>query len=340
MQQFLKEVGRGKKGAKDLPYEAAKEAAAQIFDGQASDAQIGAFFIAERVKGETVDELLAFIEAARERSTVIPHSLGGVLDCAGPYDGRAKSFAATIPVAAVLAAAGVPVVLHGSGTLPPKYGVSLREILREAGVPTGGDGQTVGRMLNQLGIAFIDTENFCRPLRQLRPVREQLGVRTLLNTAEKFLNLANADYLVAGVFHTTVLEKAAELAVKLGYKRAMIVQGIDGSEDVPVNRPSALYWIQDGTMEKHLIDPKRYGLHAENEPANLTAAEQAASIAGVLQGEHAYRNMVLLNSGLRLWLTERVQNMGEGIELGRSVLDAGDAWKKFEDWRRAPAESP
>lgn len=333
MQEYIKEVGRGKKGAKDLPFESAKEAAARIFDGTATDAQIGAFFIGERVKEETVDELLAFAEAGRERSRLISHHKKGVLDCAGPYDGRGKSFAATIPAAAVLAAAGVPVVLHGSASLPPKYGVSLREILQESGVPVDADGEQLGNMIDEKNVAFIDTERFCPPLYRLRKIREELGVRTLLNTVEKFLNLAGADYLIAGVFHTTALEKAADLTVRLGYRKGMVVQGIDGSEDVPTNRPSAVCVIEDGTVEKHLVDPKKYGLYEDTDPVKLTAAEQAARISGVLQGASEFRKMVLLNSGLRLWLTERARDIGEGIEIAQSILDSGKAWEKFIEWR-------
>ncbi|MFC4767470.1 anthranilate phosphoribosyltransferase [Effusibacillus consociatus] len=333
MQQFLKEVGRGKKGAKDLPFELAKEAADRIFDGEATDAQIGAFFIAERVKSETVEELLAFIESGRERAQKVTHGQKGLLDCAGPYDGRAKSFAATIPVAAVLAAAGVPVVLHGSLSLPPKFGVSLREILQQVGVPVEAHAEQIGNMIDRNNIAFIETENYCPPLRQLRKIREDLGVRTLLNTVEKFLNVAAAEYLVAGVFHTSALEKAAELTITLGYRKAMVVQGIDGSEDIPTNRPSALYIIQDGTMEKHLVNPKDYGLAEDAAPVKLTTADQASHVLEVLQGGRQYRNMVLLNSALRLWLTGHAGDISEGIEIAGSVLDSGKAWAKFSEWR-------
>lgn len=334
MQEYIKEVGRGKKGAKDLTFEQAKEAAARIFDGEATDAQIGAFFIAERVKGETVPELLGFIEAARERSSRISHRQNGVLDCAGPYDGRAKSFAATIPVAVMLAATDVPVVLHGSSSLPPKYGVALRDVMQELGVATDVSGDQLAELIDQQRIAFIETENFCPPLRELREMRKDLGVRTLLNTAEKFLNVGRADYLVAGVFHTTALDKAAELAIELGYEKAMIVQGIDGSEDIPANRPSAICIVENGSIQKHLVNPKDYGLFADNAPASLSAAEQAAQIEQVLQGSSEYRNMTILNCALRLWLTGQTQNIEQGIQMAQTILDSGKALDKLVAWRK------
>ncbi|BCJ85194.1 anthranilate phosphoribosyltransferase [Effusibacillus dendaii] len=333
MQQFIREVGRGKKGAQDLSYEQARQAAQLIFDGEASDAQIGAFLIAERVKSETTEEHLAFVEEARQRTNKILHRKSGVLDCAGAYDGRGKSFAATIPVAAVLAAAGQPVVLHGSHSLPPKYGVSLLEILQELHVSVEREPARLAEVLEQHGLIFAETELLCEPLRALRQIRKDLGVRTLLNYTEKFLNVADADYLVAGVFHTSALDKAAELTLRLGYRKAMIVQGIDGSEDIPTNRPSAFLIIENGKSEKQLIDPKQYGVDEPYEVARLTATEQAQLITSVLQGEASFRNMVLLNSGLRLWFTGQSESMEAGIEQAKQLLDTGKAWEQFQQWR-------
>lgn len=333
MQVYLKEVGRGKKGAKDLSFEEAKHAAALIADREATDAQIGGFFMAERMKGESVTELLAFVEVLRARSARV-EGVPGVLDCAGPYDGRAKSFAATIPVAAVLASAGVPVALHGADSLPPKDGVSLLEILRELGVPTASKAEQAKDTLTKSGLTFVETERLCAPLRGLRPIREGLGVRTMLNTAEKFLNLAGAEWQVTGVFHTSAMDKAAELMKELGYRKGMVVQGIDGSEDIPAHRPSAVLIVRDGEAEKHMIDPKEYGLYAEVDAAGWSAQEQAERILGVLAGEEEeLGRMVVLNSALRLWFTERAGSVAEGVEVAREALASGRAREKFMEWR-------
>lgn len=116
MRDILKEVARGKKGAKDLPYEEALRGARMILSQEATSAQAAVFFVAERIKMETADELLAFVEALRSGST--QHRIPGGIDCAGPYDGRKKSFFASFPAAFVTAACGVPVTLHGGRSLP------------------------------------------------------------------------------------------------------------------------------------------------------------------------------------------------------------------------------
>jgi anthranilate phosphoribosyltransferase len=337
MQTYLREVARGPKGARDLSYDLAHEAACHIFDGAATAAQVGAFLTALRLKGESVDELLAFAEALRERTKTLtpPDEVSGVLDCSGPYDGRSHSFAATIPVSLLLAAAGVPVVLHGSASLPPKYGVTLADIWIELGLCGARSSQhtpdSVKDQLVRHRLVLLDTEQWCTPLATLRSVREQLGVRTLLNTVEKFLNLAQAEMVVAGVFHGTALDNAAALAARLGYRKALIVQGVDGSEDIPTHRPSAACQVVDGQVEKFVIDPGALGMSAPCPRVELSATEQAAEVRRVLrEREHPYRNMVLLNAGLRLWWSGRTNDVGQGVELARELLDSGRAWQTLQ----------
>jgi anthranilate phosphoribosyltransferase len=340
MQEYIREVGRGKKGAKDLTLEQAKDAAARILDGQATDAQIGAFLLSERIKMESIDELQAFIEECRKRSTVVRHGRIGVLDCSGPYDGRAKSFAATIPVSLILAAREVPVVLHASATLPPKNGVSLLEILRELKVETEADEGSVRNQLEKVGIAFLHTETFCPPLRKLRSIREELGVRTLFNTVEKSLNLTDAAFAITGVFHTPALNKTAQLLQRAGIRKGMVVQGIDGSEDLPVNRASTICIFEGDSVEKQIINPKDYDLFYAHEPVRFTCQEQASLTLEILSGaQHPFRNMVLLNSGLRLWFVGKAKTIEEGIELAKTTLDSGEAMCKLEDWKQISSVS-
>ncbi|MCL6592617.1 MAG: anthranilate phosphoribosyltransferase, partial [Alicyclobacillus sp.] len=311
----------GQKGARDLSFAEAYCAAVDILEGRATDAQTAAFLMAERMKGESVEELLAFIRALTERNPPPLRPDSGVLDCAGPYDGRSRSFAATIPVAMVLAAAEVPVFLHAPEALPPKNGVSLKAIVRELGLPVGVTSILGGRF------TFVDPEELHAPLRALRRIREELGVRTLFNTAEKFLNLAGAKYQITGVFHGTAMDKVVQLLTRLPYGRGMVVQGVDGSEDLPVHRATAVCLVEAGRANRFFIHPEELGLKAEAAPVRLSAAEQAEHTRAILRGEpHPYRNAVLLNSGVRLWLVERVASVQDGVALARSILDSGQAW--------------
>ncbi|WP_206886217.1 anthranilate phosphoribosyltransferase [Alicyclobacillus mali (ex Roth et al. 2021)] len=324
MHTWLREVGRGAKGARSLSYDEAYAAAKDILDGRATDAQIGAFLMAERMKGESLDELLAFVRALSSHNPKPLCAEKGVLDCAGPYDGRTKSLAATVPSAIVLSAYGVPVFLHAPEVLPPKRGVSIKSVVQALGLPIGCTKHQTDRF------TFVDPEEVHDNLRALRSIREQLGVRTLLNTAEKLINLSGAEYLVTGVFHGTAMEKVSELVARLTYRRAMVVQGVDGSEDLPIHRASIVTLIEGGRVTKHRIDPGALGLESDVGAVRLSLAEHVEHTQAILSGkEDRFRNMVLLNAGARLWLTKCANSLVEGVETAREIIDSGRAWEWF-----------
>lgn len=313
---FLKEVARGKKGSRDLTYEEAYEAAELIADGKVSPAQIGAFLIAERMKGESSEEITAFTRVFRKRSKTL--TIPGGLDCAGAYDGRAHSFFATIPAAAVLRSSGIPVIFHGSETLPPKYGVVLQEVIDCLGGKrawTGGD-----------PLYYLPAEELCRPLGALRPTRQELGVRTILNHVEKWLNLGGTQSIIYGVFHLTAMNLSCEVMRNLGFQRGLVVQGVDGSEDIPTNRVSRAILIDGERTEEIQIDPTALGLFRPLVKERIPAAEQVKLIRRTLEGEATdFQPMVLLNSAVRLWLMKKAESIGEGIEIARNKLVSGEA---------------
>ncbi len=327
---YLKEVGRGAKGRRDLTYQEARQAADLICDGMCTDAQLGAFLLAERVKGESADELAAFVAALRDRSQRMVPACPEAIDCAGPYDGRSHSFMATVAAGMVLAAAGVPVILHGSATLPPKQGVTVAEVLHELGLAFPADPAGASRVLVETGLVYLDTEVWCPPLARLRRVRQELGMRTLLNTAEKFLNLGGAAHTIAGVFHGAAAAAAASLVSRLGYRRAAVVQGVDGSEDVPVHRDSLLYVIQGDRVEEGRVEPAALGVAAACPRVLWGAKEQAERIRAVLRGEADWEQaMVILNAGLRLWVAGRAEDVREGVALAREALGSGRARERL-----------
>lgn len=354
MREYLKEVARGPRGSKDLTYEEMRKVATMMVTGEATDAQVTAFLVAERMKGETTDEIRAFADILRQQcprlqdmadtDTADMSDMGNMaendtlegptLDCAGPYDGRRHSFLATIPVAAILAASGIRVCLHSSDSLPPKLGTTPKQVLRLLGIQALGDLAEIRKSIKERGFSLIDPEAVCDPLRRLRGIRMDIGVRTLINTAEKLLNLSSADYLITGVFHKTALEKVSGILAHSNFKRACVVQGLDGSEDVSTDGPFLCQLIQNGSSSRHVIEPRNLGLYQPNPPVNLSASEQAKEVEQVLTNQSPrFRNMVLLNSGLRLWVTDQVKSIHEGVQVSQEVLNCGAAWAKFQSWR-------
>ncbi|OYD07082.1 anthranilate phosphoribosyltransferase [Paludifilum halophilum] len=334
MFDLLKEVGRGKKGAKNLTYEQACNAAERILTGKATSAQIGAFFMAERIKMESPEEILAFVEALRVHS--IRYLLYGGIDCAGPYDGRRHSWIATLPTAFVLTACGLPVTLHGSPALPPKRGIALIDVLKEMGLSVRRcSREALQAGADQSGFLFVPADSWCAPLRAIRPLREELGFRTLLNTAEKLIRFSDAPYMAIGVFHKTAFDKMTEILTHIGVHSGIIVQGTEGSEDLPVDRRSRAAILRKGRCETMIFDPDSYGLKKRMPNIEWTAKRQAQTISEVLQGsgEPAYRNMVLLNSAVRLWTAGRAESPEEGLERACHTLDRGLALHQYQWWR-------
>ncbi len=336
---LLKEVGRGKRGAKDLSGEDARRAAELILSGESTPAQNGAFLVAERIKMESVDELMAFVDALRERS--FKHPIHGSIDCAGPYDGRARSFFATLPTAFVLAACGLPAALHASPSLPPKWGVTLCDVVGELGIPwTKLSREAFIDAAGRSGVLFAPAEQWCPPLAQLRELREELGLRTVFNTAEKLLRYTDAPYMAMGVFHGTVFEKMAELVGRLGVKRAIIVQGAEGSEDLTAEKRTRCYLVEGDRYDLHIIDPELYELQVEPAAEEIDRdasyhARTALSILKLDQASPAEYHMVLLNSAVRLWVAQAVESIEQGLETAREALETGAAMRKFQQWTDA-----
>ncbi|MNW39074.1 Anthranilate phosphoribosyltransferase [compost metagenome] len=334
MIDILKEVGRGKRGARDLTYEEACYAAEQILTKKATPAQIGAFFLAERIKMENVDELYAFITICRKYAQRSQVQAG--IDCAGPYDGRATSFMATFATSFVLASAGLPVTLHGTASLPPKWGVTVYDLLSERSKipPTRSLSLHAAELTNVL---FVSAEEWCPPLKELRPIREELGLRTTLNTIEKLIDYSYSPYLVYGVYHNTVFDRMSQLIMQLGYRKALIVQGPEGSEDVYINRPTRTYVVEGDKAELQIIDPELYGLDATPPEVHWTAAEQLRTAEQVLTGEAhiAFIHQVILNGAVRLHIAEKVDSIEEGIYTCKALLEEGAPYAIYQKWLSA-----
>ncbi|MCY9663828.1 anthranilate phosphoribosyltransferase [Paenibacillus alginolyticus] len=336
MISLLKEVGRGKRGARDLTYEEASQAAELILTGAATQAQMGAFLVAERIKMESPEELKAFIDALRQRVNTYP--IPGSMDCAGPYDGRSRTFIATLPTAFVLAACGLPTTLHGSPSMPPKWGITLSDVLAALDVPAlDASREALISAAARTGFLFAPTESWCAPLGELRELRKELGLRTVFNTAEKLLRFTEAPFMAVGVFHGTVFEKITNLLIELGVSRGIVLQGMEGSEDLSVDKRTRTYLIQEGSSELFIVDPEIYELMVEVPEMEWTAQLQAETALSVLRGdaELPYLNMVLLNSAVRLWVSQKAGSIEEGIYLARHAIEQGAALQKFTEWTEA-----
>jgi anthranilate phosphoribosyltransferase len=337
MRFYLREVGQGKTGYRDLTQEEARDAMSLVLSGEATPAQQGAYLLLNRMKGETPDELVGFAEAVRASGSVIRPKVSGLLDIGSPYDGRKKSIVVSPASAIVAAASGVPVVMHGEKDLGPKHGVPIGDVLEALGIRVDDSPEEVERSIEEHGLGYMHQERFAPAVFALKELREEIALRSPLHTVEKICNLAGADYSVIGLAHLPYMEKMLVAASRMGFKRVLIVQGIEGNEDAPTSRPCRAFLWDGGERSDLRIDGSEYGLQAatKEEMEGGDAAFNAAVAERIFEGEAGgHRDLVLLNAGIRIWVAERAATVGEGIELARAAIDSGAAKALLEEIRR------
>jgi len=338
MQYFLREIGQGPKHCRDLTREEAREALDMILSQQVPRAQMGGFLLLERFKGESGEELLGFTDAIRASACQIRPNVEGLLDIGSPYDGRRRHLVVSPVAAIVAAAAGVPVVMHGEKDLPPKHGVGVIDVLEALAVEVDAEPAAVQASVEEVGFGFMRQRRFVPALFALRDLREEIALRSNLNTVEKLYNLAGAAYSLIGLTHLPYLEKMLAAAKQMGFRRLMIVQGLEGNEDVPTSRPCRLFEFLAGELREYRLNPAEYGVQpaSAEDTAGGDAAYNAQALWAVLAGEDRgpRRGLVALNAGLHIYLAERAATIAQGLAQAREVIDSGAAAAKLEALRK------
>jgi anthranilate phosphoribosyltransferase len=343
MQQFVKIVGRGEKLARHLSREEAAEAVIELLDGLGTPAQVGAFLVAMRVKSESAEECVGFTLGARERFEPPALAPGGSVDVGAPHDGRVRTAPLTWLAALVTAAGGVAAVASGTPRLPTKHGVGVHEVLESLGLEPLAAGAAGRETLSRLGLAYQPVERWFPRWEALRPVREELGLRTLLSTVEKLLNPCRADHAVVGIFHKTYLVRLGEALRHLGLQRAVVVQGPEGGVVPSVRRKTAIAWAGPEGVVEDSIDPAALGLSHPTEP---TMPEEPSAITeaytAVLEGgpgaDPAWRDAACLAAGLNFALVQGL-SVAEGARRARELVDSGEVARLWESYAALAGQS-
>lgn len=346
MKAWLREVARGRTSARDLPAEHAQAAAAELLDGRATDAQVGAFLVALRLKSETAGELRAFVEELRrqtQRIPLAPELAARAVDCALSHEGR-DSFMGGLAASLLCSLAGLPMMLHGARPLPPRAGLGTQDVLDALGLPPTAGVEDAGDDLQRFGIAYADDEALCPPLARLRPVREQLGLRTVLHLAGRLCNPAGAQQVLLGLPHPSALERMKALGAGAGYGRLVAVLGNEGSFDLPTHKSAQVLVFEGGASRVLELNAQELGLQAPLR-RGLSLEEQRSRLNLVLSGEdypqiEAERRLVLWNSACYLWLFGRAVSLGEGYEMALELLRSGRGLTQLFKWVKArPAKT-
>ncbi|OCT14945.1 anthranilate phosphoribosyltransferase [Paenibacillus pectinilyticus] len=334
LKQWIQAMGAEQHKMRDLTYDEAVEAANQMANGDSTDAQCAAFLMALCMKGEADEELMAFIDVYRHNSLNY-RSQPNSLNSTGPTEGR-KRFPITLPVSLLLASVGFTQVLHGGEALSSRQGTGVKEIVEGFGVSMQLSIKSWQSQLAQLHIGFLPTEQLCPPMGRLKQVREQLGIRTVFDTLERVLNPVLSSSVIIGVEHRKVMESLIPISMRSGFQQAYMINGIDGSEDLPLYASSTIRIVTPWGDESLVVEPQKFGFTSAPLPV-LNKEEQIEMVKRIIAGEEgsavkSERDHVIFNTGLRLKWFDKVDSYEEGFQLAESLLRRNEAHKVMQRW--------
>jgi anthranilate phosphoribosyltransferase len=343
MREFIGKVGRGRTLARDLRGGEAEEAMRLILTGKASGEQTAAFLMAMRFKGATVEELTAFARAVKRHSRETRPGLEGSVSMCGAYDGKARTLHLGTLSALIACGAGARVVRHGSRGIPPKKGVGTMDVLEALGVNTSmPPGEALGA-LEGIGFAFLSTRVFNPDLERLLMLSDSLGVRTVFHTLAPLVNPGNAPAQILGVAHWPFAQKLAEVLRDLGVQRALVFQGIEGADELPLGESLRMVELRGGETETISISLPGLGIDpGMGELRTRLDAEATAGITlAVLRGEERgpVRSAAVLNAALPIYLSGGAAGFEEAVSVAKASLDSGSAYARLRELIR-PSPPP
>ena len=316
---------------KDLSRKDSAAVMREIMEGKATQAQIAAFLTALRLKGETPDEITGFAETMRQKATRIDPGPGTVVDTCGTGGDSKGTFNISTAAALVVAGAGVTVAKHGNRSVSSCCGSA--DVLEALGVNVQASPELVQKSLHQAGIGFLFAPALHRTMKHAVGPRKEIGIRTIFNILGPLANPAGAEVQILGVFRKDLTAVMAEVLGKLGCRRAMVVHGEDGMDEITTTGASHVAEWVDGEVCEYTVHPEDFGIPVGtlDELRGGDAKENARIILELLDGKKGGKqDIVLLNAGAALHAAGRADSIREGIELARQTIENGGAMDKLQ----------
>jgi len=308
-----------------------------ILAGEATHAQIAAFLIALRMKGEKAAELVGFARAMREMASPVVHGLDGepLLDTCGTGGDSSGTFNISTLAAFTVAGAGVRVAKHGNRSITSQCGSA--DLLESLGIQIGLASEDWARAIREVGIGFLFAPALHAAMKHAQPVRRELRVRTVFNLLGPLTNPAGANTQLAGAPSEHAAELIAEALAELGLRRGFVVHGCDGLDEITTTGPTIVFEVRDGQVERRTLEPSDFGVRTAS-PEELKGGDSACNrrIANsVLAGERGpCRDIVVANAAAGLVAAGQVETFLEGAAIAAISLDSGAARQKAEDLAR------
>lgn len=335
MQQALAKIAEHQSLERDEMHTVMRE----VMSGACTDAQIGAFLMGLRSKGETIDEIAGAAAAMRELATPVTVAVPHLVDLVGTGGDGANLFNVSTAACFVVAAAGASVAKHGNRSVSSTSGSS--DVLETLGVPLDLNPVQVARAISDVGLGFMFAPAHHSAMRYAIGPRRELGLRTLFNLIGPLTNPAGVRRQLLGVFTQSLCVPLAEALRALGSEHAMVVHSHDGLDEVSIAAPTFVAELRDGAVKTYEINPGDYGLAADSLEGLIvdSAAGSAALIRAALRGrpsdavstvavENAQK-IIALNAGATIYVSGVARSLADGIALAEDLLSTGQAAEKL-----------
>ena len=334
--ELLGKVGSGEHTSSGLSLSEAEEAMDAMLDGVATDAQLGAFLIAHRIRRPEPQELAGMLRSYRRQGPVLS-SPGRRAICFGvPYDGRNRT-APLLPLTAIgLVAAGETVVLSGGNPMPVKWGITLAELMNCLGLPWGNLRlEQVQRLLLEEGIALCHQPNLFPAAEKLTPIRDQIGKRPPLASLELIWTPHQGKHLlITGYVHPPT-EARAIAALSLAQEDDVVtVKGLEGSTDLSLGRACIASRSYQGKQQRLILHPRDHGFKGAD-PAFTDMETWAEQAIAALGGSGPMAEALLWNLGAMLWISDNQKDLNSGIKKAKELLESGALLKRLGQIQKA-----
>lgn len=309
----------------DLSEKEMREVFGQIMSGAASEAQIGAFLTGLRIKGETVDEITAAAKVLREKSISIDAGKR-LVDTCGTGGSGINTFNISTAAAFVAAGAGLRVAKHGNRGA--SSGCGSADVLEALGVRLDVGPDLVQRSILEIGIGFLFAPSFHSAMKYAIGARKSIGIRTIFNLLGPLSNPAGAQAQVVGVYDPALTEKIARALLRLGVKRAFVVNGRDCLDEITITGKTRVSELKGGRIRSYYVTPGDFGLKSASldDIEGGGPGENARIMRSVLEGERsARRDIVLMNAAAALVAGGKAENFARGAKLAAESIDSGRA---------------
>jgi len=329
MKEYIEKIMTGR----DLTVDEMTMVMNELMSGEIDPIVAGSFLTALKMKKEAIPEIVGGARVMREKASTLKLDLDITLDTCGTGGDQSGTYNISTAVAIIAAAAGIAVVKHGNRSVSSKCGCA--DVLEELGVAIDLKPEQVKTCIEKTNIGFLYAPTFHAAMRHVGPVRKTLGYRTIFNILGPLANPANASYQLVGVFDESLLDIFAEVLRELGLKRALVVHGTDGLDEITISGDTKICELNDGKINNYTIRPEDFGLQRAplTEIIGGDRARNAQILIDLFKGKTGpMRDILLLNAGAALYTCNKAESIGDGIKTAEALIDSGAAMAKLNEF--------